>query len=329
LIKKKIILTFDYEMYLGRDSGTIENCIINPTNKIIKILKNNNFHGLFFVDATFLTILKRDYYSGYVKVKRQILEILKSGSDVGLHIHPHWMDSYVKDVGRWSFSSYQKFRIHDVDNESASKLITDSFNILNSLCQGYSKEYKIDAFRAGGWCVQPFEYIKDDLQKIGIKYDFSVLPNQKKYNSNGHKYDYREYPKEKLFWRFDNDVIVENKSGYFIEIPMTMVSINLFDILKLKMAIKKFKVVGDGKGINSDKIDFINRIKKIRPFVARPLSSDFSILSIYKKNIMNIPYKDNGFIVYVAHPKNFTEESYKCLSYTCDKYNSYSYREIN
>ena len=36
----KILLTFDVELFLGHNSGTIENCIIRPTELIIKELVN-------------------------------------------------------------------------------------------------------------------------------------------------------------------------------------------------------------------------------------------------------------------------------------------------
>ena len=76
MIKKKTILTFDYELSLGNDSGTIEKCMIEPTYKILEILKRNNSKALFFIDSTFLVVLKQDYYEGYLKVKNQILDTL-------------------------------------------------------------------------------------------------------------------------------------------------------------------------------------------------------------------------------------------------------------
>ena len=39
---KQILLTFDYELGLGVKSGNVDNCILNPTKEIQKILKGFN-----------------------------------------------------------------------------------------------------------------------------------------------------------------------------------------------------------------------------------------------------------------------------------------------
>ncbi len=325
MIKKKIILTFDYEMYLGKDSGTIEKCMLEPTNKILEILKKNNFKGLFFVDATFLTILKKDYQEGYIKVKKQILELLKYGNDVGLHIHSHWVDSYMINKNRWSFKSYKNFRIHNLSEDTKSKLIRDSYNELNSICQEFSSDYKIDAFRAGGWCIQPFKYIKNDLEDLGIKCDFSVLPQMKKDNLPKHYYDFTNTFSDKDYWKFDDDVLKESSNGCFIEIPTTVIKMNIFDIIKLKKAIKGYVLSGDGKGADEIKSGFISKLKKLRPFIRYTLSSDYMILDMFKKNINKF---DKDFLVYVSHPKNFSDESFKILEFLVNNYSSLNYREL-
>jgi hypothetical protein len=311
-------------MYLGNDSGTIERCIIEPTHKILEILKNNNAQGLFFVDATFLVVLKKDFHDGYVKVKEQILAILKNGNDIGLHIHPHLIDSFKIGHNRWGFKSYDNFRIHNLPKEQMNKIFSDSYNELNAICKEYMYSYQIDSFRAGGWCVQPFSYIKDDLKALGIKYDFSVLPDLKKNNLPKHYYDYRGSPK-KEFWRFDNDVLCEDKYGNFVEIPMTIVKMNIFNVLKLKSQIKNKDIIGDGEGVYISSSGIINKLKKIRPFVQYPLSSDYMTLRVFKKNVVKL---NQDFLVYVAHPKNFSQESFVILDYLCNsnaviKYNKF------
>lgn len=311
-------------MYLGADSGTIERCMIEPTDKILEIFKKYDAKGLFFVDATFLTVLKKDYFEGYVKIKEQILDILKSGSDIGLHIHPHWIDSYMIDKNRWSFKSYENFRIHNLPKEKISTIIKDSFNELDTICKEFDKDYNIDSFRAGGWCIQPFNLIKDDLKSIGIKYDFSVLPGIKKDNLPKHYYDYKQAP-QKDFWKFENDVLKEDDKGSFIEVPTTIVKMNIFDLLKLKKSIKGLKTIGDGKGADDSSSSFVGKMKKLTPFIKYTLSSDYMTLEIFEKNINNL---NNKFLVYVAHPKNFSDESFEILSFICNRYRVFSYEEF-
>jgi len=322
---RKMIFTFDYELYLGQDSGTIEKCIIEPTNEILNIFKKNNSKAIFFIDSTFLIVLKKDYNEGYKKVKDNILKLLELGHDVGLHIHPHWIDSYfIENKKRWGFTSYKNFRIHNLSKKQVSKIINNSYQELNSIVKEFSQNYDINSFRAGGWSIQPFEYIKNDLKKIGIKYDFSVTPGLKKVNLPKHYYDYTKTPK-KIFWRFENDILIEDNNGSFIEVPTTIISMNIFDVFRTKKIIKNFKTYGDGKGADNSSSSFINKVKKLKPFIKYSLSSDYMSLDIIKKYI-NI---DQEFLVYVAHPKNFSEESFKILSYLSSKYKSYDYRNIS
>ena len=52
-----LLLTYDYEMYLGK-SGSIEKCLLEPTDSLLTIFKKWIFR-YFFVDTTFLLTLKK------------------------------------------------------------------------------------------------------------------------------------------------------------------------------------------------------------------------------------------------------------------------------
>jgi hypothetical protein len=326
LTRKKIILTFDYELFLGKDSGSIEKCMLEPTSRILQILQKSNSHGVFFVDATFLHFIKEKSPSFFNKIKDQISEILISGNDIGLHIHPHWRDAYQIKNNKWSFKSYRHFRIHSLSSLEKSKTISASYTTLNSITQEAVPGYTIDSLRAGGWSIQPFDYIKDDLKKAGIIYDFSVLPGMKNEVLPKHCYNYTTHPKEKTFWRFENTVTIEEKTGTFIEIPATTIKMNIIDVLKKKKAMKKAKIAGDGKGAAEPAKGFFSKIKKLHSHITYPFSSDFMTLPLFKKYCIK---NKNQMIVYVGHPKNFTEESYECLKYACNHYHSMQYREID
>ena len=59
--RKRAIITFDYEVFLGRETGTVENCVLKPTEEILKILRANNAKAVFFVDTTWLIFLKDNF----------------------------------------------------------------------------------------------------------------------------------------------------------------------------------------------------------------------------------------------------------------------------
>ncbi|MDL2346077.1 hypothetical protein [Campylobacter hyointestinalis] len=322
-MKKKIVLTFDYELYLGEDSGTIDECMLKPTKKILELLKIHNSSGIFFIDATFLIILKQHYTSGYQMVKTQILDMLENGNDVGLHVHPHWIDSYMISKDRWSFSSYRNFRLHNLTKDRISNILQDSFQELDLICKEFSKHYKIDSFRAGGWCLQPFNDIKQILKDIGVKYDFSVLPGMKKNSLPRHYYDYSLAP-NKEYWKFTDDPLKEDDNGDFIEIPVTVTKLNIFRVIYNKRKMSAYPVCGNGKGAYTTS-GFFELLKKIHIFIRYAFSSDYMSFDVFVKSMTNI---NKELIVYVAHPKNFSSESFSILKYCCENYNVIKYRDI-
>ena len=40
IFKKDLCLTFDYELCLGKSSGTVDNCLIKPTYELAEIIEN-------------------------------------------------------------------------------------------------------------------------------------------------------------------------------------------------------------------------------------------------------------------------------------------------
>lgn len=322
---KQIILTFDYEVFLGKDSGDIDNSLLKPTNRILQIFKKNNAKGLFFVDATFLSRLKQENSDCYARVKRQLHDILVSGSDIGLHIHPHWLDAKSISNCRWTFEKYDKYRLHNLSDTERKEVIFSSSDVLNKIVHEYDPNYKIETFRAGGWCIQPFHDIRDELKNIGIKYDFSVLPGEKQDKRPRQYYDYINYPKNKDFWKFDDDVLNEVEKGYFIEVPATMYKMNLYDWMMNKKSIKSHKIMGDGKG-GAKPMPFSEKLLKVKWNMIKTLSSDRMSFVLFKKYLDKCK---NNLMVYVAHPKVFSEDSFDSLEYICMSFDTIRIQDID
>ncbi len=53
-----IFLTYDYELFFGEESGSVDKCMIEPTNELLKIAKEFNIKMTFFVDIGYLIKLK-------------------------------------------------------------------------------------------------------------------------------------------------------------------------------------------------------------------------------------------------------------------------------
>ena len=113
---KNILLTFDYELFFGPKTGTIDNCMIKPTYKLLNLFKTYDIKGTFFVDILFLIKLKESnlFKDDYEKIIKQIHDIILSGSRIELHIHSHWLNS---DFSKSEFKiiHYDNYRIQNLD----------------------------------------------------------------------------------------------------------------------------------------------------------------------------------------------------------------------
>ena len=54
-----IYITLDYELFFGPDSGTVENCIIEPTEQLLNIVDPLGVKFVCFVDSGYLLALEK------------------------------------------------------------------------------------------------------------------------------------------------------------------------------------------------------------------------------------------------------------------------------
>ena len=341
--EKKVIITFDYEMFLGNDSGDLYKSLIDPTNAILEKLKKHSGKALFFVDAPFLLFLKSSAPLLYEAVRNQLSEIIKQGSFLGLHIHPQWLDAEKIDDRRWNFRSFHKYRFHSLSRLEQRKLFNDSFNELFDIIDKNSKEFNSQQdnliyFRAGGWSIQPFENFNKLFTDKNIKYDFSVKPSAYINKLPYHYYDFNNVPSGKDFWKFSNDPCVVDGRGSFIEYPLASVQVyssvyNCINRIINKLFPVNKKWFGDGSGLSqsienyrtknkkSNKI-ILNKIKNISNKKYLYLIFENYNIKIFKK-IINKYFKEKNIAVLVGHPKTFSESAINNLEYILKKYITY------
>ena len=56
---------------------------------------------------------------GAGKTPQQIIDIVKRGHRVELHIHPHWCDAVYKGDGTWDFSNFQHYSLNSFSKDSS------------------------------------------------------------------------------------------------------------------------------------------------------------------------------------------------------------------
>ncbi len=284
---RKILITLDYELFFGK-SGSIERTIINPTKKLISILDRHKIKASFFVDSGYLIKLK-EYMQNFEGLKKdydlisqQIQKLSKEGHDIQLHI-------------RYKLSDFSELEIDDIVKRY-SIVLEEITNL------------KPTTFRAGGWCIQPFDKIANALKKYGIRIDSTVYYNGKN-TTPSKSFDFTD-ASQKDNWKFSNDPLIEDEDGYFLEIPISSVKTSLFFyfrfILNKFFGGKNHQSFGDGFAISNSK-------KQIFELLLKP---SFSVASIdgYKASLLNKYAKQNKEqLVLIGHPKAFTPFSLKAL----------------
>ena len=212
-----LIISQDYELFFQR-SGTIEKCLFEPCDAILRSAVNHGYRITFYVDAGMLFRMQesaRRYQRlsiEFDKIRRHLAGLVNAGHDIGLHIHPHWEDTQYVD-GEWSFET-TRYQLRDFSHDDVADIIVRYMNVLREIC-GFAPV----SYRAGGFCIEPFDRVGALLLDAGIDVDSSVVPGA--YLRDRDKgFDFRAAPAAD-WWYFDKSPAIANEGGRFLEIPVT------------------------------------------------------------------------------------------------------------
>ena len=306
----KIIISLDYEIFFKKNDIDSNNQLINNTNKLITLLEKNNIKSTFFVDAGYLHALDRQRYrytnlkDDYFNIIYQIMQLEKSNNEIGLHIHPHWEDTYFIN-GNWEMQ-LDRYKLSDYKQKDVEIIIYKYYNQLKKIVN-----VPIVSYRAGGWCIEPFSLIKNHLKNIGIKIEATVFKGG--YSSTKtHHYDFRGYPK-KEFWRFSETPKKEDNNGHFMEIPSTTSYIPNYQYWKIALD-KIFKINGgdrNGEGIKPGIKEIARRIMLGNTV---PVSLDRFKSAVLLKTFKEGEKTNNSYFSIIGHPKSIDENSLNDLN---------------
>lgn len=301
-----IFLTFDYEIFYGEKSGSIENCLINPTNALIDIARRHAIKMTFFIDCGHLLALKK-YSTTYSNLKKdlelittQIKLLIALGHSCDLHIHPHWEDS-AYDGEKWIYD-VRRYKLTDFSEEE----ILSIFKKYKSVLEEISGQ-KTHVYRAGGWCLQPFSRIKDAFAELDIRIDSSVFVGGY-LKSETHFYDFRNAP-GKDSWRYTEDLCIEEEDGKFMEIPISSYKYSPFFFWKLygfgRIFRPMHKPMGDGIPIKAAG----TKTKYLTSSQCLPVSCDGYFASAMEEALKSLKIQSRNKMVIIGHPKACTKFS--------------------
>jgi len=320
-----IFITFDYEIFFSRNHGSVEKCIIEPIEELIKISEKTNNKFIFFVDSGYLLKLK-EYKNKFQAIKKDydlvfknLEKLANSGHDIQLHIHPHWEKSYY-DGNKW-IMDLNAYRLHCFKENEIFEIVSKYKNILNEFND------KVFAFRGGGWCIQPFDKIKNALKQNNIYLDSTVFYGGVN-KSQVHYFDFAKAPKKDI-WKFENDPLIEDTKGFFTEVPISSIKVPFYFYWKFayykKFAKNSMKQIGDGQPVGLSKK---NIFKLLLSNTYAPVSCDSFRSSLLNKSYNIYKKEKRGNFVVIGHPKGQSIYSLNKLSEFLSNKNTVLFKDI-
>lgn len=324
--KKKIIFSYDYELFFGERSGTVLETLIKPTNYLLDGMDKYGFKGNFFIDWQMLKYLKEaktERTDADLKlIVDQLKDIVRRGHRIELHIHPHWVDAKYNGDGTWDFSEYRHYSLNSFEENEIVDMFVEGASLLSSIAREVDSDYNLVAFRAGGWAVQPFDKLKKAYRKTGLKVDSSVAYGAF-YQCQYSTYDFRApFLKGLDVYRFDDDVLKSRENGEFIEVPIS--SYRRGFLLKVidrlyKYTSKDAFPITDGTHKRSD----------LPPAV----KSKYSMVAMSKISpltaLISTMICGHKIVTLIEHPKDYGPSVQQCFRLFSKMFTSTTYKEIS
>jgi peptidoglycan/xylan/chitin deacetylase (PgdA/CDA1 family) len=308
----RVLLTFDYEVFFGPRTGTVQRCLIEPTEALLRVARRHGVRLVFFVDAGFLLRLRADMPGSsllreeHAAACRQVEALAREGHEIQLHIHPHWEDARWED-GRWQLAG-TRYALQAFPSAGIADIVQRYAAALRELA-GPGTAF---AYRAGGWVIQPFERLRAPLLEAGVRIDSTVY-------AGGHSrslvqpFDFRGAP-AKSRWRFDADPLVEDPDGPLLEVPIASHHLSPLFFWRFAAAKKlggaRHRAFGDGQAIAMDRGDALRKL-------SLPTASVVSVDGP-KAGFLYTAWRDyraramEDFVV-LGHPKALTPDSLERL----------------
>jgi hypothetical protein len=320
--RKQLLITYDYELYLGNRSGLISECMIEPTNQLIQVMKPYGIHAVFFADTTYLLKLKeqaatnKNCAADFDTIANQLNMLVSEGHYVFPHIHPHWLDAeYNSTTNQWKLNSIDKYRFHNINDAERSKVFNGSFELLKDILKAKHPDYKVNGYRAGGWCIQPFGDFQPYFERNNVKYEFSVLSGIYQF-ADAQFFDFSGAP-AKTIYAFADDVCTPQADGKFIQYSISSIKvpavISFAEKIWLKILFRLLKDHTFNKG-QGQPSKTVSESKPSTPGGKNISSSEWEriaveLLTAVKLPLYNSYLEKNDYMHFISHPKMITNHN--------------------
>lgn len=248
----EFIFSLDYEIY-GNGTGTLDELVYEPTQKLISIFRERNAAFVAFAEAVEFQKIEefRADEEGIRRVREQLRELHETGFEIGLHLHPWWHNArFIND--EWQL---------DYGLRNICRLPEPQIEEIVSSAVGYLREaigvqtFKPLSFRGGLWLMQPTCPMAAVLARAGVQIDSSLFKGGRIRDLG---IDYRPAHNNGGYWRFSGDVNLPDEDGLLLEIPIHTEMVPFWKMLgqkRLKLQ-KKVPASRNGNPLSARYLDF-------------------------------------------------------------------------
>lgn len=175
--QNKTIITVDYETWQPIPAGKSidwEADILIPAGKLMDACETSGAKITFMVEMCEIFWLERNEPDIYMRIVKQIQDMVRRGHDVQLHMHPNWFPELGARKTENGFEWNWEYIHCDAVPGDLSELVRRCKERLEEIVRVVRPDYKVCAFRAGGYRVQPFARIYEALKDNNILIETSV-----------------------------------------------------------------------------------------------------------------------------------------------------------
>lgn len=220
--RHNITITIDYETWQPIPKGMRidwHKDMIEGAKQLMDCCDSSGAKLTFMVEVCELFWLDEYVPRHALEVEENLREIVSRGHDVQLHVHPNWMPETGArfENGKYDWD-WDIASCHDYPGDLA-QLVLRGKERLEKVIRTVRPDYRVSAFRAGGYRVQPFQRLSKALLATDIRIDTSVykggLSKERGYNfSKCKSYNMPYYASEM-------DPQYEDPKSMMIELPLT------------------------------------------------------------------------------------------------------------
>lgn len=326
--KINVLFTFDYELPLGRLTGSYEDALFKPANRLMELAERLDFKIVLFADILSYLFFKQHEITAYTRpFEAQLQEAITKGHDVQLHLHPHWLESSMENG---TFQPSNKFKLGDFFSpENPGKIheiIRLGIDELTNICREANPNYQCIAYRGGGYNLEPYSaLIIDGLKSCGIRYDSSIVPGYF-FKSAQNCVDYTRVPNLPNWYLSASGNLNETGKEGILEIPVASAKKRPFELPTfIKTRLKKYQKRAPqsfGQMIHESHALTLAEKWKMR-LANRMLTVDNHAFSpsylkhIHQTYVNRFPAENEISFALIGHPKGMGEYALNLLeSYT-------------